>query len=105
MDYTLNSQNFEEEVLKSKLPVLVDFAADWCGPCKMMSPVIDELAEEYDGRILVGKVNVDENDAICQEYGIMNIPTVLFFKNGELVNRHVGFARKPDMQQKFEAIL
>ena len=73
----------------------------------MESPqtLFDELAEDYAGKLFVGKVNVDENDAVCQEYGIMNIPTVLFFKNGELVNRHVGFARKTDMQQKFEAML
>ncbi len=101
---TLTDANFKEALAQEK-PVVVDFWAPWCGPCKMLGPVIDELAAEYEGKLLVGKVNVDENDEICQEYGIMNIPTVLFFKKGELVNRHVGFARKADMQQKFEAIL
>lgn len=104
MVQTFTDANFQEALAQDK-PVVVDFWAPWCGPCKMLAPIIDELAEQYNGKLLVGKVNVDENDKICQEYGIMNIPTVLFFKNGELIARHVGFARKPDMQQKFEAIL
>ena len=102
-------QNFNDasfkEALASGKPLVVDFWAPWCGPCKMMGPVIDELAADYDGKIIVGKINVDENDEVCASYGIMNIPTVLFFKNGELVYRHVGFARKPDMQQHFEALV
>ena len=104
MVQTLTDANFKE-ALAQQLPVVVDFWAPWCGPCKMLGPVIDELADEYEGRLLVGKVDVDDNDAVCQEYGIMSVPTVLFFKNGELVNRHIGFCRKPDMKQKFEAIL
>ena len=104
MVQTLTDANFKEALAQNPA-LVVDFWAPWCGPCKMLGPAIDELAEEYAGRIAVGKVNVDENDAVCQEFGIMNIPTVLFFKNGELVNRHVGFARKPDMSQKFEAVL
>lgn len=101
---TLTDANFKEALAQNQL-LVVDFWAAWCGPCKMLSPVIDELAEAFDGKIAVGKVNVDENDEVCQEFGIMNIPTVLFFKNGELVNRNVGFARKADMQKLFEQLL
>ena len=84
---------------------VVDFSATWCGPCKMLSPVIDELAAQYEGKILVAKANVDEAEQLSAEYGIMSIPTVLFFKNGELVERHTGFAPIAKMQPKFEALL
>lgn len=98
----ITDDNFEEKVEKAALPVLVDFYADWCGPCKMMSPVIDKLAEEYAGRIKVGKVNVDENSSLAVEYGIMSIPNMCFFKNGEVVDRIVGAIPKPQMQARFE---
>ena len=94
--------NFEAEVLQSDIPVFVDFYADWCGPCKMMSPVIDKLAEEYDGRIKVGKVNGDENSDLAVKYGIMSIPNMVFFKNGQPVDRVVGAIPKPAMKEKFE---
>ena len=94
--------NFEAEVLQSDLPVFVDFYADWCGPCKMMSPVIDKLAEEYEGKIKVGKVNVDENGDLAVRYGIMSIPNMIFFKNGEVADRVVGAIPKPAMKDKFE---
>ena len=94
--------NFEAEVLQSDLLVFVDFYADWCGPCKMMSPVIDKLAQEYDGKIKVGKVNVDENGDLAVRYGIMSIPNMCFFKNGEVVDRIVGAVPKPVMKEKFE---
>ena len=97
-----NESNFEAEVLKSDIPVFVDFYADWCGPCKMMSPVIDKLSEEYAGKIKVGKVNVDENSDLAMKYGIMSIPNMVFFKNGEVVDRVVGAIPKPQMQAKFE---
>ena len=97
-----DGNNFEAEVLKSDIPVFVDFYADWCGPCKMMSPVIDKMAEEYAGRIKVGKVNVDENSDLAMKYGIMSIPNMVFFKNGEVVDRVVGAIPKPQMQAKFE---
>ena len=97
-----NESNFDAEVLQSDLPVFVDFYADWCGPCKMMSPVIDKLAEEYEGRIKVGKVNVDENGDLAVKYGIMSIPNMVFFKNGEVVDRIVGAIPKPQMQARFE---
>ena len=102
MAQLVNTGDFEKEVLESATPVLVDFYADWCGPCKMMSPVIDKLAEEYDGRIKVGKVNVDENSDLAVKYGIMSIPNMVFFKNGQPVDRVVGAIPKPAMKEKFE---
>ena len=102
MVYKFDESNFEAEVLKSDLPVFGDFYADWCGPCKMMSPVIDKLAEELDGKIKVGKVNVDENGDLAVRYGIMSIPNMVFFKNGEVADRVVGAIPKPAMKEKFE---
>ena len=102
MVYKFDESNFEAEVLKSDLPVFVDFYADWCGPCKMMSPVIDKLAEEFDGKIKVGMVNVDENGDLAVRYGIMSIPNMVFFKNGEVADRVVGAIPKPAMKEKFE---
>ena len=102
MVYKFDESNFEAEVLKSDLPVFVDFYADWCGPCKMMSPVIDNLAEEYEGKIKVGKVNVDENGDLAVRYGIMSIPNMVFFKNGEVADRVVGAIPKPAMKERFE---
>ena len=84
MELKITEQNFEEEVAKSSIPVLVDFYADWCGPCKMMAPVVSELAEEYEGRCKVGKCNVDENMNLAQKYGVMSIPNMIVFKDGEL---------------------
>ena len=86
MAYKFTDTNFEEEVLRSDIPVLVDFYADWCGPCKMMSPVIDELAQDYEGRVKIGKLNTDENRAIAVKYGVMSIPTMILLKNGEVVD-------------------
>ncbi|MBQ9027752.1 MAG: thioredoxin [Lachnospiraceae bacterium] len=102
MVYKFDESNFDAEVLQSDIPVFVDFYADWCGPCKMMSPVIDKLAEEYDGKIKVGKVNVDENGDLAVKYGIMSIPNMVFFKNGEVADRVVGAIPKPAMKEKFE---
>ena len=100
----ITDANFQELLAEGK-PLVVDFWAPWCGPCKMISPIFDELAEEYADRIIAGKVNVDDNDETCAAYGIMNIPTILFFKNGELVNRSVGAMRKPELQKLFEELL
>jgi thioredoxin 1 len=102
MVYKFDESNFDAEVLQSDIPVFVDFYADWCGPCKMMSPVIDKLAEEYEGKIKVGKVNVDENGDLAVKYGIMSIPNMVFFKNGEVADRVVGAIPKPAMKEKFE---
>ena len=101
-EITLTSANFESEVLKSKLPVLVDFWAVWCGPCKMVGPIIDQLSEEYKDRVVVGKIDVDNNDEATSKYGIRNIPTVLFIKNGEVVDKVVGAGAKTLFSEKIE---
>lgn len=94
-----------QDLVAQDTPLVVDCWAPWCGPCKMMLPIMDELAQEYEGRIRVGKINVDENPDTCEQYGIMNIPTLLLFKNGELVDRHVGAARKADLQKVLDALI
>ena len=103
MALEITDANFEELVLKSDKPVLVDFWAEWCGPCRMVGPLVEELAKEYDGKALVGKVNVDNNSGISTKYGIRNIPTILFFKNGEVVEKHVGVAAKNVLAEKLNA--
>ena len=104
MEVTVTTENFES--LKSgDMPLVVDFWATWCGPCRMIAPIIAELAEQYDGRIVVGKCDVEENDDIAMDFGIRNIPTILFFKNGEVVDKMVGAATKAKIQEKFEALL
>jgi thioredoxin 1 len=87
---TLNDANFEEKVLKAENPVLVDLWAPWCAPCRMIAPAIEELAAEYDGKAIVGKLNVDENPVVARKYGITSIPTLLFFKGGEVVDQMIG---------------
>ncbi len=95
----LTKDNFEQEVLKSDKTVLVDFWASWCAPCMMLSPVIAELAEEFDGRAVVGKVNVDEEQELAMQYGISSIPTILVFRNGEIVNAAVGLRPKEQIAE------
>ena len=94
-----------QAVLAEGKPVVVDLWAPWCGPCRMVGPVVDELAEEYVDRIIVAKMNVDDCTEVPAQFNVMNIPTLLFFKDGKLVNRHVGAARKADLQPQFEALL
>ena len=104
MEVTITNENFEQ-LKNDSLPLVVDFWATWCGPCRKIAPVIEELAGEYEGRIVVGKCDVEDNDDIAIEYGVRNIPTVLFFKNGELVDRFVGAAGKAVLDEKFKALL
>jgi len=96
---------FEKDVLQSDVPVIVDFWAEWCGPCRMIGPIIEELGNEYEGKAKVGKVNVDENPQITSQFGIRNIPTVLFFKGGQLVDKHVGAASKKLFEEKLQKLL
>jgi len=93
----LTKENFEAEVLNSDIPVLVDFWASWCGPCMMLSPVISELAEEFEGKLKVGKVNVDEQNELAMQYRVASIPTLLLFENGQLTKTSVGFMPKADL--------
>lgn len=101
MELKLNSENFEKEVLNSDQAVLVDFYADWCGPCKMMAPVIEELARELEGKAKVGKINIDENTNIAVKYDIMSIPTLIIFKDGKEVRRFVGLRDKEELLNEF----
>jgi thioredoxin 1 len=94
--------NFKKEVLESNLPTLVDFWASWCGPCKMIAPHIDELAKEYEGKMKIGKIDVDVNSKVATEYGVMSIPTIIFFKNGKVSNQLVGAVSKLDLKRKIE---
>jgi len=97
MEITLTKGNFENEVLKSEIPVLVDFWASWCGPCKMLAPAVAQIAEEYSGKIKVGKVNVDEEESLSREYGIVSIPTVILFKNGKPEKTSIGLVPKEEL--------
>lgn len=98
MAIQFTDHNFQNEVLKSKDAVLVDFFASWCGPCRMMSPIIDELSKEYNGKVRIGKLNVDEQRNTAAKYGVMSIPTMLIFKNGEVVDKIVGALPKQELQ-------
>ena len=105
MAIELTDANFEEVVLKSDKPVLVDFWAEWCGPCRMVGPIVEELSGDYEGRAVVGKVDVDNNPSISMQFGIRNIPTILFFKNGQVADKQVGAVPKNTLSAKIDALL
>ena len=104
METKITASNFES-LKNGELPLVVDFWATWCGPCRMIAPIIEELATEYDGKINVGKCDVEENDDVAAEYRVRNIPTLLFFKGGELVGKHVGAITEGDLKAKFDELL
>ena len=101
---TLTSDNFNEEVIKSETPILVDFWAEWCGPCKMIAPILDELADEYVGKVNVGKVNIEEFQNLATEYGVRAIPTLLLFQNGQVAEQIVGLRSKRDLKASFDKV-
>jgi len=104
MALTITDQNFEELLNEGK-PMVVDFGAEWCGPCRMLSPIIDELATEYEDRVVIGKVDIDNNNDVVAKFGIRNVPTVLFFKDKEVVDKQVGAAQKATFIEKIEKLL
>ena len=104
MEVTITSENFDS-LKNGNLPLVVDFWATWCGPCRMMAPIIEELAKEYEGKVVIGKCDVEENEEMATEFGIRNIPTVLFFKNGEVVDKMVGAQSEAKLDEKFQALL
>ena len=105
MALEITDGNFEELVIKSDKPVVVDFWAAWCGPCRMIGPIIEEMASEYDRKAVIGKVDVDSNPGVSAQFGVRNIPTVLFIKNGEVVDKSVGAVPKAQLTQKLDALV
>lgn len=104
-EVALTDQNFEKEVLQSRIPVMVELGAEWCYPCKIADPVIKELAKEYDGKLKVGKLDVDKNPKTAQKYGIMSVPTVIFFKDSEEVKREIGFPGKKGYEKLIKEVI
>lgn len=105
MSLILDESNFESEVLNSTIPVVVDFWAPWCGPCRSMAPIIDDLAKEFEGRVKVGKVNVDENRTLAGSYSVMSIPTLIIFKAGKVEDKLVGYTPKASLVKKFDSLV
>lgn len=102
---TIVTNENSKEFMATELPIVLDFSASWCGPCKQLAPIIEELSKEYEGRIAVAKCDIEEADELTAEYGIRNVPTVIFIKNGQIVDKFVGSKSKSDVQAKFEALL
>ena len=105
MEYRFTKENFNDEVIKSDVPVLVDFYADWCGPCKMMMPVVEELAKTYEGKAKVGKVNVDEQGELAEEFGVMSIPSFMVIKNGKVVDQALGAMAKARLEAMLTGVM
>jgi thioredoxin 1 len=105
MALEITDANFEELVMNSDKPVLVDFWAEWCGPCRMIGPIIEEMSTEYEGKAIIGKVNVDQNPGVSAKFGVRNIPTILFIKGGEIADKSVGAVPKAQLASKLDAIL
>jgi len=103
--HTFTDANFDQDVLKSATPAIVDFWAEWCGPCKMLAPIVEDLAREYDGKVTIGKLNVDENPASASRYGVTSIPTVLFIKNGKISDQQIGLLTKSAFKAKIDRLL
>ena len=104
-EVTLTDQNFKSEVLESKIPVLVDFWAEWCGPCRMVAPVVEKIAKAYSGKLKVGKINVDDNSETPQQYGVQSIPTLIVFKGGQIANQMVGFQSEDKLKSIIDSTL
>ncbi len=105
MALEITDANFDEQVMKSEKPVILDFWAEWCGPCRMVGPIVNEIGEEYADKAIVGKVNVDENPGVTSKFGIRNIPTIIFFKGGEVVDKQVGAVPKQVLAAKLEKLI
>jgi len=101
----ITTANFQDEVVQSPLPVLLDFWAPWCGPCRMIGPVIDQIAQDYSGQLKVGKINIDDNSALAEQHGIVSIPTLIVYKNGEITNQKNGAASKYDIEAMFKNLI
>ena len=102
MEYRFNENNFTDEVMNSNIPVMIDFYAEWCGPCRMMSPVVEEFAKDYDGKVKIGKINVDEESDLAMRFGVQSIPSFVFIKDGKIVERITGAMQKPVLRNYLE---